>query len=705
MHQETIVSPARHRLSSAAVAALVLALCACGGGTPAPEIYTLSDGAVVQVGHTGDIQIAVDDRVVFATSATALPQARRFNEEAIGPLAIWRFERRDEEIATLDTLVGSRQEGDSVIVELTSSDGRESATLTISPERAATSRVVFDHQSDSQADSLVLSLACSVHQSFYGFGEQYNALNQRGEAFPLWVSEQGIERHPLVNSVPINGDAHTTYFPMPYFLDAAGSGALIRTHYRVEVDLCAGDEEVASFEVLGGQPMEWVVFHGPGTIDVIEQLSEEVGRPKAPPAWAYELWIGAQGGTQAILDEADALEAAGIPAKVLWVQDWTGVRPNFGGGSGVEYRWRADIEHYPDLAGTIAGLQGRGYRFLTYANPFIDVELEHFPEMAPTGMLIHDPEGAVYEHVAPNGTSSHPDLTNPVTREYVKDQLRAMVTDYGMDGWMADFGEWIPVDAVLFDGSDAAEYHNRYPIDWHTMSREVMDEVRPDGDWVVFARSGHNGVHQVSQIHWVGDQEADFSPHDGLPTVVPAMLNLGLSGIPYVTHDIAGFSGGPSTKELYLRWTELGAFTPIMRTHEGNNKLENWNWDGDPETIAHFRRFALVHQALIPEIRELAAAAEARSTPIVRPLMMVFPDDPESAEISDQFMLGDELLVAPVVEEGAATRDLYLPPGTWYHVWTGDAYTGGTRLQVDAPIGSPPVFALGADRDDLRAIQ
>jgi len=237
------------------------------------------------------------------------------------------------------------------------------------------------------------------------------------------------------------------------------------------------------------------------------------------------------------------------------------------------------------------------------------------------------------------------------------------------------------------------------------MSREVMDELRPDGDWVVFARSGHNGVHKVSQIHWVGDQEADFSPHDGLPTVVPAMLNLGLSGIPYVTHDIAGFSGGPSTKELYLRWTELGAFTPIMRTHEGNNKLENWNWDGDAETIEHMRRFARIHQALIPEFLALAEEADARSTPLVRPLMLVFPDDASSVGISDQYMLGETLLVAPVVEDNTASRDVYLPPGTWYHVWSGDSFSGGMNYRIDAPIGSPPVFSRDEDRTDLRAIE
>jgi alpha-glucosidase len=232
-----------------------------------------------------------------------------------------------------------------------------------------------------------------------------------------------------------------------------------------------------------------------------------------------------------------------------------------------------------------------------------------------------------------------------------------------------------------------------------------MDEVRPDGDWITFARSGWTGVQEVAQIHWVGDQEATWSETDGLSTVVPALINLGLAGQPFVTHDIAGFSGGPSTEELYRRWTELGAFTPIMRTHEGNRRLENWNWDADEDTTSHFRRFARVHEVLAPELLALAEAARDSSLPMVRHMMLVFPDDPETYDLSDQYMLGDELLVAPVLAEGAGSRTVYLPAGTWYHVWTGEEHEGGRSIEVEAPIGSPPVFSLGRDREDLRAVE
>lgn len=223
-------------------------------------------------------------------------------------------------------------------------------------------------------------------------------------------------------------------------------------------------------------------------------------------------------------------------------------------------------------------------------------------------------------------------------------------------------------------------------------------------DYAIFSRSGWLSSQGRAQIVWIGDQEADFDVRDGLPTVVPAMVNLGLSGVPFVTHDISGYSGGPSTEELFQRWTELGAFTPVMRTHEGLQALANWSWDADEATTAHFRRFARIHEALVPEIAAAAEVAAATSLPIVRHLVLSFPDDVAVVGIDDEYMFGDTLLVAPVTEEGATRRDVYLPAGQWFHVFTGESFEGGRTVSVDAPIGTPPVFSLGSDRPELRAL-
>ncbi len=706
-----------------AILVLAVALAACSGDDDGDNVAQ-QPRVEVQIDLAGGVTFLVDGRETLSTAGTA-PELRTFSVITRSLVGHWEFSREDEVVTPLAVVNDIRQTSDRAEIDFASADGSARATLTVThpdPGRTSLMRLAVAAGpgvgNPSAVSSLALPLRCDAESEFHGFGGQYGKTDQRGEAFRLFVSEQGLGRKPDQPIIPINGSPYTTYFPMPYFVDPRGFGALVRTDQRVQVDLCKSNPDAAWFEVISGEPLEMLVFHGPTAANVIEQLGSEVGRPKAPPEWAYDLWIGAQAGTTetvlgagsaAIRAEVEALRGADIPVGALWVQDWSGIRVNFDGGSGVQYRWEADDVLYPDLADMIAEFRADGIRFLSYANPFIDRDrgFRFYREMNERGFLIHNPAGETYDFLAPNGNSSLPDLTNPDAREYVKSYLRKMVVDYGMDGWMADFGEWAPTDAVYFDGSDPVARHNLYPVDWSSIQREVMDEVRPDGDWAVFARSGFTGVHEYSMIHWIGDQETDWSETDGLPTVVPAMLNLSLSGIPFVTHDIAGFSGTiapASTKELYQRWTELGAFTPIMRTHEGARKQLNWSWEKDDETTSHFRRFARIHASLKPDLIELAATAAKTSMPIVRHLMLEFPEDARSHEISDQFMLGSDLLVAPVITEGATDKTLYLPPGHWYHVWSGDMYTGGGDITIAAPIGEPPVFSRERDRPDLRSI-
>jgi len=672
---------------------------------------TLANGIRVTIADdTGAVALFDGDRALWAMPEGLYPTARTFGVRRRGDLAIYTFTRLGEEVFAYDRFAAWREEGGAAVIEYALDDGateRGRATLTVAPGDADDTTVLTVAVTGvDEPSSLALPARCDAEGSFHGFGEQYNATEQTGEAFDLIVTEQGIGREGgAVRDV--SGDAHTTYFPMPYYLDARGFGVLARTDYRTHVDVCAADPEAMWTEVISGEPLELVVFHGPTPLDVIDQLGEEVGRPAPPPDWAWGAWISSQGGRDAVLADVARLQAEDIPFAAIWSQDWTGVRMNIGGGFGVQYRWNADPAHYPELGAMIEDLHTQGIRFLAYANPFIDPDLDdHYPQMRDEGLLIESPDGGAYDFTAPNETSSHPDLTEEATRDYVRTELSEMVGDLGIDGWMADFGEWNPLDAVMDSGVDPRAFHNRFPVEWHRVNREAMDAERPDGDWVLFARSGWTGVQRYSNIHWVGDQEATWSDTDGLPTVVPAMINLGLAGVPYVTHDIAGFSGGPSTEELYMRWTELGAFTPIMRTHEGNRRDVNHNWDANADTIAHFRRFARIHDALRDDFIAMSADAQATGAPLVRHLMLEFPDDPATWRVSDQYLLGDSLLVAPVLHEGETAREVYFPAGaTWFDVWTGDSYDGGTTAMVDAPIGSPPVFSRDADRDDLRTIE
>lgn len=675
-------------------------------------VYTLSDGTVVDVdGRGGFVLRTHDGRVLTGlegrtdAAPTIAPRLTAFDERVTFTLGFFTFRRTSTNETALDRFVSSEQVGDSVVLHYASRETEATGTLTVSvaqPRVSTRVRVEARAVGTGAQRSVALPFRCDADASFSGFGAQYNQTDQRGEAFSLFTTEQGIGRRG--NSI-FSGDEHTTYFPEPYWLDWRGFGVLVDTDARVLVDLCAETSNVAWVEVEDDEPLDVTVFQGPTPTEVVRSLGDIVGRPALPPAWSFSPWMAVQGGTMAVEEEVAALEAADVPFSAVWVQDWPGGRMINENLYDLWYRWIWDEELYPDLPGLTRRLrEDHGVRFLGYANSFIIQERDHFAPMAEQGLLIENAMGEPYVFPVILELGTVADFTNPATYEYAKGFFRTMVTDLGFSGWMSDFGEWLPTDAVLHEG-DARLVHNRYPELWHRASREVMDELRPDGDWVLFTRSGWLRDQQEQQIVWIGDQEADFETTDGLPTVVPAMLNLGLSAVPLVTHDIAGYSGGPSTKELFQRWTELGAFTTFMRTHEGLNVRENWHWDRDEETLAHFRRFARVHEALVPELRTLAAEAHETSVPVIRHLAMVFPSDVPSRAISDEYMLGPTLLVAPVVAHGATTKDVYLPPGTWFHVFTGTQYEGGRRHTIDAPIGTPPVFSLGVDRPELRAIE
>ena len=295
----------------------------------------------------GTVEVIVRDEVLFALAAMG-PVARNFIERPVG-IGTITFERGPEVIDPL-SVRSVVNEGPSAQVEYASANSSRTATLTAVALNDEVSEFRLELVGPA-ADSIAVGIRCDEGGTFHGFGEQYNGTNQRGEAFELLVNEQGAGRD---GSVGVSvGDEHTTYFPMPYYIDARGFGALFDTARRVDVDLCATDEAVAWIEVISGAPVQWRVFHGPTGLDVIRQLGDLVGRPTQPPAWAYGLWMAGQGGRNNVFREMAALRAADIPAAAFWVQDWGGIRMNPGGGFGVQYIWEPDEALYPGFAAMV----------------------------------------------------------------------------------------------------------------------------------------------------------------------------------------------------------------------------------------------------------------------------------------------------------------------------------------------------------------
>jgi alpha-glucosidase len=678
---------------------------------PTPIDPVTSGDMVLRANSDGSYEFAVGGRVLLEGRKSSV-SARSYTERVETQFGLWNFRRSSvREAQPRGRATASVGAGGAITLDVTGEDGSHARTVferTSSAEVSLRVRVMLPAGAP-EFQSTVLRFRCTADSHFLGFGEQYNALDHRGRKFGLFVSEQGIGRDPMRQHL-FSGNPTTTYFPVPFFIDPRGFGLAVDTTARVEADLCATVSDEYSLAVDDAGEVLVRLYTGPTVADVMRDWTMLQGRSSAPPEWSVRgVWLASQGGTDAARATARAAVAANIPVAAIWSQDWVGRREFGMGNTGVRYRWAWDETYYPGLPALIAELEAMNVRFLGYMNPFIVPEQDLWAPAVEGGFVPLNSAMQPYTFLISVLEGTVVDLSNPRAVQWYQGYVERAL-NLGLSGWMQDFGEWLPIDARLSDGRDARRFHNEYPSEWQGAARSVFERVRGreasgNDNWVMLTRSGWLRAARTSQVVWAGDQEANWSEWDGLPTVIPAMVSLGMAGVGYVTHDIAGFSGGPSTKELYLRWTELGAFSPIMRTHEGLRRAENWNWNRDPETTAHFSRFARVHAALAPRILELGRVHRDTGMPIVRALPLMFPDDPRTYAILDEYMLGDDLLVAPVVRAGAVSRTVYLPRGRWYDVWDSSrVFTGPTEVMVSAPIGRPPVFSTRA-RDDLQAIR
>jgi len=268
---------------------------------------------------------------------------------------------------------------------------------------------------------------------------------------------------------------------------------------------------------------------------------------------------------------------------------------------------------------------------------------------------------------------------------------------------MADFGEALPYDAVLHSGEPASSFHNRYPEAWARLNREAIDATGRGGDFVFFTRSGYRSSPRYTTLQWLGDQLVTWDAYDGIKTAVIGLLSSGLSGFSFNHSDIGGYTTFSvpllryqRSRELLFRWMELNAFTTVYRTHEGNQPEANVQFYDDAETLAQFSRFAKVYKAWGFYRKQLVQEAARTGLPVVRPLFLHYPDDETTYTIShQQFLVGADLLVAPVLESGRDAVAVYFPEGQWIHVWSGNSYgapKAGLRETVSAPVGKPAVF-------------
>jgi alpha-glucosidase (family GH31 glycosyl hydrolase) len=483
----------------------------------------------------------------------------------------------------------------------------------------------------------------------YGFGEKYDRFNQNGNVLTLWGMDDWTG-----NTV---GLMNQSYKPVPVFHSSRGYTIFDNSTYRLRCDI--GKTVPDQYRLTQPGPIFDYYFWIAPPEKAIESYTALTGKPVLPPKWAFELWMGrtGRGWTKPTHDPVAEEERV--------VKQFTDL----------------DIPHsaiYSEGAGADSEalnqfMSAHGLKVLSWFFPVIGEGTQEnlMPEVKTNDLPVlrtRDP----WQHV---------DFSNPNALELARRWWKHRL-DIGVAGSMVDFGDRVTEDAVFYDGKRGDEMHNFYSYDYHRTYSEVFREKRGD-DFILFGRAAAPGT-QKFVAQFGGDHAANFT---GLQGVLNGALNLCACGFSTWGSDLGGFLGWPEPA-VYMRWTQFACFSPLMRCH-GRTPREPWNYGDD--AVANYKYYAWVRENLLDYIYNAAITAHETGIPIMRSMPVAFPEEPELANVTDQYLFGPDLLVAPVVSDDDA-KTIALPFGRWTDLWNGKTLTGPASFTTTVPANQIPVF-------------
>ncbi|GHU86977.1 alpha-glucosidase [Clostridia bacterium] len=562
----------------------------------------------------------------------------------------------------------------SVTFTLTETDGN----LVLSLQRASIG-----------INRLWLSFPARGSECVFGGGAQYDELDLRGKKLSMWVSDRQVDKareNPVMGRKL--GGKTASPFPQPVFVTENLTFVCANTNaYSVMDFRHAKNHRMEFWEI----PQSVTIGTAETPAELMGRMTRVTGRQAMLPHWAQEgVWLEAHGGIQPMVDKLEKIVDSGAAAGALWIRDWTGERDT-AEGKKIFYDWIWNRELYPRLDKLIPELTSRNVRVLANINPHLSIEGRMFAEASAKGYLIKKPEGGNYITDMGGFMAGHVDLSNTDACTWFKELIKTNILGLGFSGYMADMGAFLPDDAVLFSKEDPVKAHNSWALRWAKLNRQAIREAGRSGDTVFFTRTGYFGSNAYTPLSTAGDLNAGWGKQDGLPAALTAMLSMSMTGMGLSVSEVGGTMSvlAGRTKELFLRWLEWAAFTPVMCLVEG--EPGGWQFDSDAETLKMFARLVNIHSAMAPYMRACVRENANDGMPVMRPMFLSFPKQPELYRVHDQYMLGDEVLVAPVMKKKQTKRSVLLPEGYWIHLWTGRQYMGG-GAEVYAPLGKPPVF-------------
>ena len=548
-----------------------------------------------------------------------------------------------------------------------------------------------------QAPTVLVSLALASDAGFYaGLGERYDHVNARGLIIGMQLEVDG------------NVESGTTdrHVPVPWIVSSQGYGVFVKSRQAGAWDVASSDPTVvrSTFE---GLSMDVTIVVDPDPLADIATLTQLTGLARKTPGWALApmMWRHADSQAQ-VLGDLAMIRSLHIPTSTFWIDDGWQVALNTLDFNGTKY---TDPKVFAQT------MTAMGFELFGWNSPYLEDPASSgsqdeaqmlYPTAAAKHYFVEVQDGSPF--AAPGADASVGfgmiDFTSSAATAFWSGRA-AVPVGLGMNGFKLDYGEDMVPDLLgarlnlkLSDGESERTARN-YPLGYHGAYRDALAKTSDGG--VLIVRASTYGGAAVADIVWPGDLDNGFQHYGdpgpsgtmlvgGLPASIVAGQTLAASGFPLYGADTGGYRGGAPTKEALLRWAEHTALSMVMQLGPGENKYP-WNYDADTVTV--YTALANLHQKLVPYLTSLLAAAEAHGTPTIRSLPLAYPTDTGAATAADdEYMLGPALLVAPVVTEGATSRQVHLPPGKWFGWWDGSMTSGPASITASAPIGQPPLY-------------
>lgn len=574
------------------------------------------------------------------------------------------------------------------------SDGKISAEIILDFEPW----LKFHFHVDYPYNRFTLRFKTFKDEHITGCGEQFTHIDLKGQKVPIWVSEhqQVLEIAKKLLKWKIKGPQpdhlgkykhHQTYVSVPSFVSSKNYAFYCHEDSYGKLEF-REDEVLISFRQF---PKSVSLLTADSQKELAEKLCFLTGISPQIPDWVNDgVILACQGGTEEIRKKYEEARKAGTRISALWAQDWCGhVVTSF--GYQVYWNWEADEKLYSGLKDFIRELNHDGVRFLGYINTFVKKGAPQYEYARENDFLVKYKNGKPYLIKSTTFDAGIVDLTNPSAYNWYKDIIKHNMIDYGLSGWMADFGEYLPTDARVY-GGNAEQLHNRWPSLWAKCCYDAVHESGKENEIFYFNRAGYGHTFKYTNSMWNGDQHVDWSDDYGLGSVIPASLSLACSGCGIVHSDIGGYTTVMQMRrspELLRRWSELNIFSPVYRTHEGNRPKDNAQFN-NPEVIEEFARNSRVFAELKPYRKAVEEEYYRNGTPCMRPLFFHYyvPD----REINRrEYLFGKDLLVSPVVRPETKEIRVYIPDDGFVQLFTNQPVNKG-YVTVNTPLGLPIAF-------------